>query len=397
MKTIKIFLASSSELIDDRKEFEIFIDRKTNKEYIKADIFLELVLWEDFIDSMSATRLQDEYNKAIVGCDIFVSLFHTKVGIYTEEEFIKAYETFKSNGKPFIYTYFKDTAINLSRITHEISSLLNFKQKLVDLGHYPTIYADINELKFKFSEQLVKILPSLTGISQIIIKKFNEPVVIIQDIKGSTITLTVNTDMQEIRNDLAALKDLLKELKVRTFQVGKNIYTIAQINDDNFGFIIGKQKFNEWLLKNLLPNLQLYSKDAKLFLSKNSITKKWNDDIYIHARQIITSSYVGVVGIQLRKLISIGLEESLAELKQKNYIERCVFTVNTALELLCFTLISKLWDTQSLNYQLLKLEQSEALKLFFDDRFDQNLTSQSQFLQKLIEIYTGSEFGFTHT
>ena len=39
MKTIKIFLASSSELKDDRQQFEIFINRK-NKEYIKDSVFL---------------------------------------------------------------------------------------------------------------------------------------------------------------------------------------------------------------------------------------------------------------------------------------------------------------------------------------------------------------------
>ena len=87
LRIIKIFLASSSELQGDREQFEIFINRK-NKEYIKQSIFLELVIWEDFLDAMSATRLQDEYNKAITDCDVFVSLFKTKVGRYTEEEFL---------------------------------------------------------------------------------------------------------------------------------------------------------------------------------------------------------------------------------------------------------------------------------------------------------------------
>ncbi|MEO1004392.1 MAG: DUF4062 domain-containing protein, partial [Cyanobacteria bacterium J06638_38] len=101
-KIIKIFLASSSELKSDREQFEIFINRK-NKEHIKKSIFLELVLWEDFLDAMSSTRLQDEYNKAVADCDVFVSLFHTKVGRYTESEFSKALETFKSNQKPLVY------------------------------------------------------------------------------------------------------------------------------------------------------------------------------------------------------------------------------------------------------------------------------------------------------
>ncbi|MEM7761350.1 MAG: hypothetical protein AAF298_24955 [Cyanobacteria bacterium P01_A01_bin.40] len=160
MKTIKIFLASSSELKDDREQFEILINRQ-NKKYTKDSIFLELILWEDFVDAMSATRLQDEYNKAIAGCDIFVSLFHTKAGKYTEEEFTKALETFNSNCKPLIYTYFKDKAVNMSRITPDILTLINFKQKLSDLGHFHTEYADINDLKHKFGEQLTKVLPRL--------------------------------------------------------------------------------------------------------------------------------------------------------------------------------------------------------------------------------------------
>ena len=173
MKTIKIFLASSSELESDRREFEIFINRK-NKEYIKQGLFLELLLWEDFVDAMSATRLQDEYNKAVAGCDIFVSLFHTKVGKYTEEEFLKALETFKDNEKPLIYTYFKDEAVSISRITPNIVSLLDFKQKLSDLGHFYTNYADINDLRYKFSEQLIKILPQLTGIDSNNLERLRE-------------------------------------------------------------------------------------------------------------------------------------------------------------------------------------------------------------------------------
>ena len=162
IKIIKIFLASSSELKDDREQFEIFINRK-NKKYIEQGIFLELVVWEDFIDAMSKTRLQDEYNKAITECHIFVSLFHTKVGKYTEEEFLKALETFKANGNLRIYTYFKNAPINAGQIGPEIMTLLNFKERLHNLGHFHTSYADINDLKHKFSEQLNKIMPKLAG------------------------------------------------------------------------------------------------------------------------------------------------------------------------------------------------------------------------------------------
>ena len=51
MKTVKIFLASSAELVDDRRTFEIFLSRQ-NKNLIKDGVFLELVIWEDFLDAM---------------------------------------------------------------------------------------------------------------------------------------------------------------------------------------------------------------------------------------------------------------------------------------------------------------------------------------------------------
>ncbi len=90
MQKIKLFLASSSELENDRKEFEIFINRK-NKEWVAQEVFLELVVWEDFLDAVSKTRLQEEYNQAIKGCELFVMLFFTKVGQYTEEEFYSVF------------------------------------------------------------------------------------------------------------------------------------------------------------------------------------------------------------------------------------------------------------------------------------------------------------------
>jgi hypothetical protein len=157
-KIIKIFLASSAELKDDRQQFEIFIYRE-NKKCIYKNIFLWLEIWEDFIDAMSATRLQDEYNKAVTDSDIFISLFHTKVGRYTEEEFLKAFGAFQKNDKPFIYTYFKTQPIDPDLID---SSLSHFKQRLQELGHYPTRYRDINDLKHQFGEQLVKIIPKLS-------------------------------------------------------------------------------------------------------------------------------------------------------------------------------------------------------------------------------------------
>lgn len=150
-KIVKIFLASSSELKTERKEFREFISIE-NDRLAKQGIYIQIVQWEYFIDAMSKTRLQDEYNLAVGESDIFVSLFFKKVGRYTEEEFDKAFGEFKKNGKPLIYTYFKD--VKQSEEDGSKSNREMFKIKLSKLGHYPTVYTSTADLHLQFRRQL---------------------------------------------------------------------------------------------------------------------------------------------------------------------------------------------------------------------------------------------------
>ncbi|MEM1254390.1 MAG: hypothetical protein AAGI69_18310 [Cyanobacteria bacterium P01_H01_bin.21] len=156
MQKIKLFLASSSELKEDREQFEIFIYRKC-KAWFDRGIFLHLDIWEDFLDAMSAGGLQSEYNRAIQNCDIFVLLAFNKVGKYTAEEFEKAFGQFSETQKPFIFTYFKPSE---TRDRAELQSLWTFEDKLKKLKHYKTKYKNIAELKEHFSNQLDKLAAS---------------------------------------------------------------------------------------------------------------------------------------------------------------------------------------------------------------------------------------------
>jgi len=157
MVSKRIFLASSSKLKEDRKELEIFINRKNN-DWVDQGVFLKLIVWEDFLDALSQTRLQDEYNKAIRGCDVFVMLFFTKVGQYTQEEFEIAVGQFKATNKPFIFTYFKDAEISTgSANKKDLMSLWAFQEKLGALGHFYTVYKNTDQLKLHFNRQLDKL------------------------------------------------------------------------------------------------------------------------------------------------------------------------------------------------------------------------------------------------
>ena len=160
-KHIKLFLASSSELKTEREQFEVFIHRENQRLY-KNGVFIELIVWENFIDAISQNSLQGEYNNAIKHCDIFVSLIFTKVGKFTLEEFKTALDQFKKTGKPLVYTYFKNAPINTEEIKEEdIQSKFDFQKKLEDLGHFKTVFENIDDLKLQFRNQLDKILPDL--------------------------------------------------------------------------------------------------------------------------------------------------------------------------------------------------------------------------------------------
>lgn len=156
--TIKIFLASSAELRADRDEFDLYF-RQLNDRLRREGCYLEIVRWENFLDAMSESRLQDEYNRALAACDVFVSLFFTKTGKFTEEEFDVAHRQFQAAGKPMIYTFFKNAEIRTGSASEsDLQSLWAFQKKLQQLGHYHTMYDNIEHLKRQFRDQLDELM-----------------------------------------------------------------------------------------------------------------------------------------------------------------------------------------------------------------------------------------------
>ena len=158
IRTIRrIFLASSAELADHRREFEMAIRRK-NDLWIDQGAYLRPIVWEDFLDALSKTRLQDEYNREIRQCDVFVMLYRGKVGRYTEEEFATAVGQFQATSRPFIFTYFCDSPDDRAATSAgDLQSLHSFQQKLRALGHFQTRYSNTDQLCRHFSDQLEKL------------------------------------------------------------------------------------------------------------------------------------------------------------------------------------------------------------------------------------------------
>src|SRR5207249_4027432 len=89
---------------------------------------------------------------------LFRSLFFTKVGEYTEEEFDTALRQFQATKtKPLIFTYFKESGSSPGDKAQTSESVIEFQKKLSAIGHFYTVYPHIDSLKFHFNQQLDKL------------------------------------------------------------------------------------------------------------------------------------------------------------------------------------------------------------------------------------------------
>jgi hypothetical protein len=154
LKSIKIFIASSSELKEDRDAIELHLLRM-NEKFRRQGFVVNVLRWENFLDDMSETRLQDEYNKAIKECDVYLSLFKTQIGNFAEEEFDLAHAAFIKTGKPLISVYFFCAEVpGVESAIVDLNSLWSFQKRLSDLGHHQATYTTTEDLCLRFGSQL---------------------------------------------------------------------------------------------------------------------------------------------------------------------------------------------------------------------------------------------------
>ena len=149
MKKIKIFIASSAELNEDKQMFDLYFSDK-NKLYRDRNIDFDQRTWMDFSSSLNEGRLQDRYNDYIRECDIVIFLFHTRMGRYTKEELEVAHEIYLKTkaAKPKIFVYFKEEGI----VDESLKDFKSYCEK--NLGHFCDLYTNYDDLRLKFDKQL---------------------------------------------------------------------------------------------------------------------------------------------------------------------------------------------------------------------------------------------------
>lgn len=151
LRTIKVFLASSEEMENDRNAFGNLI-RRLDDIYRKRGIHIELFEWEDTDAAYCGRRKQDEYNDEVRSSDMFIALFHRKAGAFTLEEFDVAIDEFeKTQVKPKPYVYCRV----LCGGETDSAELAEFKRRLFEeMGHYWVNYSNKDSLCLHFVMQL---------------------------------------------------------------------------------------------------------------------------------------------------------------------------------------------------------------------------------------------------
>ena len=143
MIKIKIFLASSEELKDERLEIADLISHM-NLALEHENIRIYLVKWEYLDATMSPIHKQEEYNKTLEQCDLCLVLFATRFGKYTESELKTAYDKLckREGTTQKLFVFFRDD----NRDTDE---LIEFKKTFnTDYPFVPEIhFYSISSLK----------------------------------------------------------------------------------------------------------------------------------------------------------------------------------------------------------------------------------------------------------
>lgn len=146
--------------------------------------------------------------------------------------------------------------------------------------------------------------------------------------------------------------------------------------------------FNEVLTRQLMEALPEYSNPARKFVEKASTIPDWESVVRVSdkAKDILAYSFVGVLGIHLRKLFAIGKESDSTD-KQKRYLDYAILTAQRALKLLSFALLSRLWDERKTGKVTLNDQQCTALRNFFEDEFGLDIIGNLDLLKSLMQIF----------
>ncbi|AGR77638.1 hypothetical protein A7H1H_1349 [Aliarcobacter butzleri 7h1h] len=140
---MRIFIASSNDLFQERKDFRLFL----------YDQDLKPVVWENIDQSITKERFQDRINEHHLNTsDIVVFMIKSKLGKYTKEEFEEACKSLGNTISRIYVYFFKESKDNID--DEQLLEILTLKKYLKTFGD---LYQEINnyqELEHHFLTQI---------------------------------------------------------------------------------------------------------------------------------------------------------------------------------------------------------------------------------------------------
>lgn len=221
--------------------------------------------------------------------------------------------------------------------------------------------------------------------------------IVIEKVTADSMQVNVNGQVQQIKNGFEELKSLLRGLEAENFKSGDKIYNIGSITNASFSAEIGKKTFNMYLCRQLTEAIQEYNPDARSFLEniKEADKADWETQSRYTRRAsgYIIASFVGVLGLLLRKIIASGQDASSGS-NYKDYLEVCIATATRTLQLLCYAFISAFWDHAKTRQFDLSRDQANTLDNFFNSSVELNITEYVQLLKTLLSIFHEQQLEF---
>ena len=140
MKTIKIMIAASEEMHDEKTQFQSLVDQ-LNEALVPRGIELKRVKWDPETDG----TLED-YQAKLRDCEMCLTLYWKELAGNSEEELNKAYQKLKDGENPRkLYVFFKEPAEDLS------DALKDFKANFVtNYGHFFCKFENVDTMNLHF-------------------------------------------------------------------------------------------------------------------------------------------------------------------------------------------------------------------------------------------------------
>lgn len=149
-REISVFIASPGDLACERQYFKDAIEQLNVGFGDGANVEFKALGWEDTL-AMTGRRNQGVINEEIDKCDVFILAMHRRWGqkapdaepysSYTEEEFYRALERWKKDGKPEIFVFFKRVdAASEADPGPQLQKVIDFRKQLEETRQVLYLY-----------------------------------------------------------------------------------------------------------------------------------------------------------------------------------------------------------------------------------------------------------------